>query len=67
MERVVKVLEHTPTAVKHAVDAGAAGVAGFAFFTDVMPNVVVLMSFIWFAMQMYTWVINKRWRPKKND
>lgn len=61
------VLEHVPAAAKHVGDVGAAGIAGIAFFSDVLPNAVILMSFIWFSMQMYTWVINKRWRPKKSD
>jgi hypothetical protein len=67
MGKVVDTIEHLPTAVKVGGDGIAATVAGMAFFTDVMPNIIVIMSFIWFSMQMYTWVINKRWRREKND
>lgn len=67
LHQVANAVEHMPTTIKIGGDVGAAGVAGFAFFTDIMPNVIVVMSFIWFAMQMYTWIINKRWRRLKSD
>ena len=48
--------------LKHGVDAGAAGIAWTAFFTDIMPAIAVTLSVIWISLQIFTWVLHKKWR-----
>ena len=64
MNKLIDHLNSTPIAIKAGVDIGAMGVAGTAFFTDVMPAVAVTLSVLWLCLQIYTWVINKNWRRK---
>ena len=61
MSKVTEVINHTPVAIKAVADVGAAGVAWTAFFTSIMPNVVVVLSAVWIILQIYTWFINKKW------
>lgn len=65
MNRILDTLNHTPIVVKAGVDVGAIGIAGTAFFTDIMPAVAVSLSVLWLCLQIYTWVVNKKWRLKK--
>lgn len=65
MNKVIETLNHTPVVVKVGADVGAMGIAGTAFFTDVMPAVAVTLSALWLCLQIYTWVVNKNWRRKK--
>lgn len=62
--KVSDAVEHIPQAAKLIADAGAIGIAWGAFFTDVVPAIASLLSVVWLTVQLYTWVINKRWRRK---
>jgi len=64
MNRVTDAINHTPGTLKHVMDAGSAGIAGTAFFSDFMPAVAVTLSVIWLSIQVYTWIVNKGWRKK---
>lgn len=61
MSKVTEIINHTPIAVKAVGDVAAAGVGVTAFFTSIMPNVLVVLSVVWLILQIYTWVINKKW------
>jgi len=65
MNKLLDQLNHTPIIIKAGADIGAISVAGTAFFTDVMPAVAVTLSVLWLSLQIFTWIVNKKWR--RND
>lgn len=64
MNRILDTLNHTPMAIKAGADIGAIGIAGTAFFSDIMPAVAVTLSVLWLCLQIVTWVVNKNWKKK---
>lgn len=64
MNRVIDTINNTPVGVKAGLDLGAVGLAWGSFFTETLPVVATGLSIVWFFLQIYTWVVNKRWRKK---
>ena len=61
MNKLTDTINHAPVAVKQIADAGAFGLAWGAFFTDVVPAIAATLSVIWLSLQIYSWVVNKKW------
>lgn len=38
---------------------------GVAVFFDILPKVVGVFTLIWLGMQMWTWLVNKKWKLDK--
>jgi len=64
MNRIIETVNQTPTSLKAALDVGFVGLAWGSFFTEVMPLIATGLSVIWFSLQIYAWVVNKRWKKK---
>lgn len=48
---------------KHLVDTGAAlGIAGTLL--GWLPMMAAALGIIWYGMQIYSWVVNKKWKPE---
>lgn len=50
--------------VKSAIDWTAVA-AGAGVFVQVLPPVVGVFTLIWLGMQMYSWIVNKKWKREK--
>lgn len=64
MSKIVAFIEQIPNAVKHVTDIGAIGVAWGAFFTNVVPAIAAMLSVIWLSLQIYSYIVNKKWKNK---
>lgn len=67
MDKITEAIQHTHPVIKHSADVGAAGIAWGALFTEYVPNIAAVLSITWLGMQIYSWVINKRWRRVESD
>lgn len=50
--------------VKSLVDWSAV-TAGIAVFAQIIPPIVGVFTLIWLGMQMWTWLVNKKWKLDK--
>ena len=60
-------INQIPHAVKLGLDAAAVSVAGASFFTEFthfLSQALVILTFIWVSMNIYTWIVNKKWKKQ---
>lgn len=50
--------------MKSLVDWSAVAV-GIGVFADLLPKIVGVFTLIWLGMQMWTWLVNKKWKLDK--
>lgn len=47
-------------------DAVAVAIIPLAW-THVLPDAAALATLIWVGLQVYTWIVNKGWKPKNDN
>jgi len=64
MNKLIENINNTPLSLKVGIDVGAIGLAWGSFFIEALPVVASVLSIVWFILQIWTWVVNKRWKRK---
>ena len=48
--------------IKVAADVASVGTV-IATIAGWLPPIAALLSIVWLSMQIYGWIVNKKWRP----
>lgn len=62
MNKLIDAVNHLPVSTKVVADVSAVGFAWGAFFSEVIPAIAAVLSVVWFTLQIYAWIINKKWK-----